>query len=372
MNHFPVPDKSLKKIVIIEDDPIVSAVYQAKLERDGYNVITAVDGQVGFYLVQETRPDAVILDLLLPKMDGLQILRKVRAQKQFESLPIFVFTNEFASEITRDAKAAGATDVFDKNKATPEDFLRTLAKLFFPESFKAIQESRAAAAPKPVVQPLPLRSEPDHLHATFLINGKATVNRLRETLVRLIRSKERAQQTTTLNELLQTTHLISGGAAAVSQRQIARSGAALEIYIHELLGKPEEINSSAVRTICQSVDFLCLLLNEAKESPSADEPGIVLIVDDEPLSRRAAKVAMDRAHLKSIALSDPETALQVLKENSFDLVILDVQMPVMDGFALCQALRELPLHKTTPVIFVTSQTDFETRTKSTASISSLG
>jgi DNA-binding response OmpR family regulator len=59
--------------------------------------------------------------------------------------------------------------------------------------------------------------------------------------------------------------------------------------------------------------------------------------------------------------------LQVLRENAFDLVILDVQMPVMDGFALCQKLRELPAHKTTPVIFVTSQTDFETRTKSTAS-----
>ncbi|MDB6029129.1 MAG: hypothetical protein JWM68_5352 [Verrucomicrobiales bacterium] len=365
MNQSTLADKSLKKIVLIEDDPVVSAVYQSKLERDGYNVITAVDGQVGFYLVHETKPDAIILDLMLPKMDGLQILKKLRAQKQFETLPVFVFTNEFANELTREARNAGATEVFDKNKATPEDFLRALGKAFFPEAFKAIPKTPVVPAvleTNAFAQPFPGKHE-----ATFLANAAGTINRLRDTLVRLIRSKDPMQRITTFNELLQTTHLISGNAAAVSQKQIARSAAALEAYIHELLGKPDEVNSSAVRTICQTVDFLCLLLKEAKESPSADETGLVLIVDDDSLCRRAAKVAMDRAQLKSIALSDPEIALQVLTQNPFDLIILDVQMPVMDGFTLCQKLRELPAHKVTPVIFVTSQTDFETRTKSTAS-----
>ncbi len=368
MNEPVKLTKALKKIVIIEDDPVVARVYQTKLERDGYNIITAADGQEGFYEVYEKKPDAVILDLMLPKMDGLQILKKFRAQKQFETLPVLVFTNEFASDMTREAKAAGATEVFDKNKSSPEDMLKALSRVFFTAQ-KAATEEKTAATIQPT-SPLPLPPgvrETNELESTFFANTPATINRLRETLVRVIRSKEPAQQVAALNELLQATHLIAGSSSAVGQRETARSTAALEAYIHELISKPQEINPSATRTICQAVDFLCLLLKDAKPSPEFEEPGLVLIVDDEPLSRRAAKVAMDRAQLKSVSLSNPAVALQVLAENAFDLIILDVQMPEMDGFTLCQKLRELSANKTTPVVFVTSQTDFETRTKSTAS-----
>ena len=354
--------KTLKKIVLIEDDPVVAKVYQAKLERDGYNVVTAADGQEGFYQVYEGRPDAVILDLMLPKMDGLQMLKKFRAQKQFEKLPILVFTNEFASDLTREARAAGATDIFDKNKITPEDLLKALGRVFF----NAAKADQAAIAEAQTVS-LPVAGEADEMVKTFLANVPGTVNRLRETLVRLIRQKDPTALTTNLNDLLQTAHLIAGSAGAVGQKKIAQSSAALEAYVHDLLGKPDEINPSVIRTICQAVDFVCALLKDAKETPAVEESGLILIVDDEPLSRRAAKVSMDRAQLKSVCLSSPMTALQVLAENAFDLIILDVQMPEMDGFELCQRLRVLPGHKATPVVFVTSMSDFETRTKSTAS-----
>ncbi len=356
---------TLKKIILIEDDPVVAKVYQSKLERDGYNVATAADGQEGFYLVYETRPDAVLLDLMLPKMDGLQILKKFRAQKQYENLPILVFTNEFANDLTREAKGAGATEIFDKNKIAPEDILKALGRIFFKQT-EARKEAEAAAE-KAKFEPTPVVQEADELVKTFLANTASTVNRLRETLVRVIRQKERAQQVATLTELLQAAHLIAGSAGAVGQKKIAQSAAAVEAYLHDLSSKPDDINPSSIRTICQAVDFLCSLLKEAKEVPTSEEAGLILIVDDEPLSRRAAKVAMDRAQLKSVCLSNPTTALQVLAENAFDLIILDVQMPEMDGFELCQRLRGLPAHKNTPVIFVTSLTDFETRTKSTAS-----
>src|SRR4051812_302420 len=111
--------RSLKRIVIIEDDPVVSTLYKTRLERDGYSVTLAEDGQEGFYKVYETKPDAVILDLMLPKMNGLQVLKNFRAQKQFQELPVIVFTNEFAKDITLEARNAGATEVFEKAKTTP-------------------------------------------------------------------------------------------------------------------------------------------------------------------------------------------------------------------------------------------------------------
>lgn len=69
--------------------------------------------------------------------------------------------------------------------------------------------------------------------------------------------------------------------------------------------------------------------------------------------------------LKSISLEDPEQALQLLAENDFDLVFLDVDMPGMTGYELCAKLRAMPQHKKTPVVFVTSLNDFDARTNST-------
>jgi len=91
----------------------------------------------------------------------------------------------------------------------------------------------------------------------------------------------------------------------------------------------------------------------------------ILVVDDEAISRRAIIYALEKAKLKSVNLDDPHQALQMLTENEFDLIFLDVDMPGMTGFELCAKLRSLPQHKKTPVVFVTSLNDFENRTNST-------
>jgi DNA-binding response OmpR family regulator len=91
------------------------------------------------------------------------------------------------------------------------------------------------------------------------------------------------------------------------------------------------------------------------------------VVDDEILSRRAITYALEKAYLKSINIEDPGVALKMATENAYDLIFLDVQMPGMDGFELCTKIRALPVNKTTPIIFVTSLTDFKSRAKSSLS-----
>jgi CheY-like chemotaxis protein len=91
----------------------------------------------------------------------------------------------------------------------------------------------------------------------------------------------------------------------------------------------------------------------------------ILVVDDEAISRCAVVYALEKARLQSVNVEDPQQALQLLKENDFDLIFLDVDMPGMTGFELCAKLRTLPRHKKTPVVFVTSLNDFDSRTTST-------
>ena len=88
------------------------------------------------------------------------------------------------------------------------------------------------------------------------------------------------------------------------------------------------------------------------------------MVDDEAISRRAITHALEKAKLGSVNVEDPNLAYKMLSEQSFDLVFLDVDMPGMNGFELCTKLRALPAHKKTPVVFVTSLNDLESRASS--------
>src|SRR2546428_10555221 len=113
----------MKKILIIEDDPIVAHIYRTRLEKEGYQLEVAQDGQTGFYRIHEFRPDAVLLDLMLPKMNGVDILKKIRAQGQFCKTPIIVFTNAYVPNMIHESFGAGATQVFNKATVTPRQIL---------------------------------------------------------------------------------------------------------------------------------------------------------------------------------------------------------------------------------------------------------
>src|SRR6267378_1165084 len=116
----------MKKILIIEDDPIIAHIYRSRIEKEGYEVEVAPDGQSGFYRIHEFHPDAVLLDLMLPKMNGVEILRKIRAQGQFCKTPIIVFTNAYVPNMIHESFGAGATQVFNKATLTPRQILDAL------------------------------------------------------------------------------------------------------------------------------------------------------------------------------------------------------------------------------------------------------
>jgi DNA-binding response OmpR family regulator len=116
------------------------------------------------------------------------------------------------------------------------------------------------------------------------------------------------------------------------------------------------------------MDCLNVLFRDLNQMPQEiPNSMLILAVDDEPISRRTISIALGKANLRCIAIEDSKMALTILKENSFDLVFLDAEMPGMNGFELCAELRKLPTNKTTPVIFVTSLTKFETRAQSSLS-----
>jgi PleD family two-component response regulator len=160
---------------------------------------------------------------------------------------------------------------------------------------------------------------------------------------------------------------LTGAAAAANLTLVAHVAEALEALLKDLHEKPKHVTKSPLRTVASAIDLLALLLIRSDQTPVSDQPPRILIVDDEPISRRAIAHALERTKLTAEALDDPAAAYNLLSTNRFDLIFLDVDMPGMSGFELCTKLRALPMHKETPVIFVTSLDDFESRANSSVS-----
>ncbi len=98
-----------RKILIVDDEPALVKVFSIKLRVSGYEVITALNGQEALDLIKAEHPDIVLLDVIMPGMDGFEVLRKLRS---FSKLPVIVFSAR--PEYARRAISLGANDFLAK------------------------------------------------------------------------------------------------------------------------------------------------------------------------------------------------------------------------------------------------------------------
>jgi CheY-like chemotaxis protein len=108
----------MKKILVIEDDAVAAKIYLGCLQKAGYETDLAIDGQAGLERLVEFRPDGILLDLMLPKMSGINLLKSIR-RTEFKAVPVLAFTNAFLPKVVEEALKAGANKVFDKSKLSP-------------------------------------------------------------------------------------------------------------------------------------------------------------------------------------------------------------------------------------------------------------
>jgi CheY-like chemotaxis protein len=143
---------------------------------------------------------------------------------------------------------------------------------------------------------------------------------------------------------------------------------AFEALLFGMLDDLPRLESSLARTLSTAVEFMQELLGQPPDSrPAPAQNPWALVVDDDRLSNRLVISALRNAQLEAQSTDEPEKALKWMQEKAYDLVLLDVEMPGMDGLELCKRLRQLPGYHKTPVIYVTLHADFETRAKTSLS-----
>ncbi len=113
----------MAKILFVEDDPLIVKIYTTRLTADGYEVISADNGEDGLKLAEESIPDLIVLDIMMPKMDGFAVLAKLKENPNIKNKPILVYSNLAQEEEIARAKTMGATEFIVKANLSPTEMV---------------------------------------------------------------------------------------------------------------------------------------------------------------------------------------------------------------------------------------------------------
>ncbi len=384
----------MSRVLIVDDDPVLTRIYRSKFTSEGFAALCVADGESALASIAQERPAALVLDLMLPGLSGLEVLGRVRARPECRDLPIVVFSNAYLDEDIAAARQAGADRVLAKASNGPRQVV---------DAVRATIAKRAAAAPPPAparppqvappilaalpspppapFQPPPLPVQPAlpepaalpqvaplvgragritttrtyHFQAssgTFTRQCTATLAEIERVLTTL------AHTSTQLVELARQFHQLASRAAAAEHTAIARLAEAAGSLAHQLLEAPRKLSTSTRRTLVQAHERLVALNGSTAAAP--DLTGCTaLVVDDEAISRTTMGLALAKVGVAVIAVDHPQAALAAAAGQRFPLVLTDVMMQGMSGFQLVTRLRALHGYARTPMILVTGAAEFD-------------
>ncbi|OGY23101.1 MAG: hypothetical protein A2126_01600 [Candidatus Woykebacteria bacterium GWB1_45_5] len=119
----------MAKILLIEDDALFVKMYQKKLSREGMTLLAAYDGEQGVEMTKAEKPDLIILDLMLPKMAGSEVLKQIKDKPSTNSIPVIVLTNlSTSSEEVNRCIEMGVKETFLKTDVTPAQVVEAIKK----------------------------------------------------------------------------------------------------------------------------------------------------------------------------------------------------------------------------------------------------
>ncbi len=364
----------MKKVLIVEDDVTIARIYQGLLRSEKVEVELAQDGEIALECLAKFRPDLILLDLMLPKKNGIQVLKHIRSDPALGQLPVIVFTNGYMGSLMRDALRSGATHCVAKAQSRPKQVVQTVLGYLVAETSLPVEaspteasgslaatvaEAVAPAPPAPVEAPTAIASD---VLEPLLANASQILSEARRKLLGLAKSDSDEARLSHWAELAVKLGELTKQAREAQLGAIGQMASVLESLAKDGRGRAGANSSDAVRALAQGLDCLDTLLGSAARG-KVDPPksSLVFILDDDAVSRRLISNAIERIGLRCMSQNEPSTVLEVLATNPVDLVFLDVDMPGGNGFQLCKKLREMPATKNLPVIFVTGLTNLESR-----------
>ena len=356
MKRVFTPTKK-KTILILDDDQPASQGYREKLQAQGFKVEVTAAFDTTLQIFKNTAVDLAILDLCLPGINVLELIKNIRSDSVIPSTPIIAFSNPYLGTLKQAAVEAGATKSVAKVDTTPERLLELVRELGVSASPKVGGRSAVEA----------LGANQEKPSSNLLINRSQILAKLRASYQNFSRTEREDLRRTALLQMHRQLRLLAGSANVLALRKIVQLSTALEALFVELYTEPAKITASVVRTIAHSIETLASLLDRPPNSQDEMIPSKILVVDDEIIARQLICSAVGKADIEAVGLDDPRAAQRLLRRERFDLIFLDVEMPGLTGLELCVKIRAKEPNRSTPIVFVTSHSDFGSRAQSALS-----
>ena len=135
--NFSQDNNGLKKILIVEDDKFLRDLCLRKLEKNGFKVSTAFDGEEGLKKIKEEKPVLVLLDIVLPGLSGFEVLKQIKTDSQTASIPVIILSNLGQKEDIEKGMNLGAKDYIIKADNTPNEIIEKVKTVMAKKSLNS-------------------------------------------------------------------------------------------------------------------------------------------------------------------------------------------------------------------------------------------
>ena len=369
---------TVPRVLVIEDDRICGEFFKTYLSRNGYTVLLETDGLKAVDCVRETKPDAVILDLRLPGRSGLDILAELKSKPSTEAIPVIV-----CSVLHCEDKALnlGALDYLRKPfvghdllrvvdraiqqrrtsevLAVDDDF--TVRRLYEVALKRAGFNVITAGSGREALELLAVHPQIGLVLLDLVMPGMSGF----EVLDR-IRNSGRTDLpvivVTARSMSPDETQRLEGRVKAVLHKASLTPQQLLEQIQNQLgdalglpgpLDQPSEQDPAKQTAPPRRLDSATPSLDAADTLACREDT--ILIAEDVVYNRRLLEVLLERAGYQITSCANGAEAVELSRRNRFGLVVLDIQMPRIDGLEAAKLIRQIPAHASTPIIALTAQ-----------------
>ena len=337
------------RILIAEDNDVNLEVALGMLHETGLDINVAKDGQSAVKAYSEAQYDLILMDCHMPGMDGFAATAAIRQQEQEDAhIPIIALTANALEGDREQCLQAGMDDYL--SKPFNRDELLQLIQHWLEQVPKSAAEQPSTDNTSIVQAPI------DSLAPQA---AQRVINTYLDKAPELIAAIHCGLEQHDALAINHAAHSLKSSSANVGAQRLASLCQMLELMGHNnmLSGATEVLDQ-----IEQQFQEVCAALSPSQKRPlavpaSTEKQGLILIVDDDASIRQSVRATLQGAGFEVSEADDGTTAIAVFKQYTPDLVMLDVNMPQMDGYTACTTLRNLESGIHTPILMMTGLED---------------
>lgn len=383
------------KLLAVDDDPLCRRALQFALEKASFTTDLAECGEKAVELAAAHTYDVVFMDIQMPGIDGLTACGQIHETRKNPTVPVIFVTVQSDFNTRAQLRLKGGADLMAKPFLVFELAVRamTFAMRGRLDAARINRREEVPAGATPILQPplpapvnaarrpatitaatgeVPPGSAPSETATfnsaepagDFMGESARLLAETRKIIDGLHKPGSELELEEHLGSLYLRVHTLASKASLAKLSIAAHVGSALEALVKRLYTNPKTVNASTLNTAANALRLLENLCRPGTEQELANrEPVRILVVDDEPLARRAIVGALQLAFKQPESAGDGTQAVALVAKTPYDVIFADVQMPGLDGFELCSAVRASASNPTTPVVFITTHTDEDSQTK---------